>query len=296
MGRTTIALVCVLGAHEAWAQSPRAGGPVPGDSRDESRVGVEANITGNLARGFVDRDLIAARGIMQGWRGPWGLYIQPYWLYGRVGTPMGKITTDNEIYVRMGLFREIRETPLFVYGVSVFDRSLRRKIDYRNLTGAGGGVNLLQRAGMSLHASVGILGQVTSYKDRTLENPDGPGTIEADKRETSLRWSVRIYGRYRIGEGKLSLSHDLIVIPSFTDPRDDYRVLFFGSIDAPIAKGFSVRAQADATYESPIVVGTKHGDLAITFGLAYKNEWTNKKQAPATAPAPPSAPTPPPKP
>jgi hypothetical protein len=280
-------------AREAWAQSPRAGGPAPGDSGGESRIGVEANLAGNLARGFVDRDLIAARGILQGWTGPWGLYIQPYWLYGRVGTPMGKITTDNEIYVRTGLFRQIRETPFFAYAVSAFDRSLRRKIAYRELLGAGAGVNLLQRDGISLLTSVGVLGEVANFKDRTLEDPDGPGTFETDKRRTIMRWSVRVYGKYRVG--KLSLIHDLIVIPSFTDPRDDYRVLFFGAIDAPIAKGFSFRVQADATYEGLIVAGTKHGDLAVTFGVGYKNEWTNKKQAPsAPAPSPPA--TPPPKP
>ncbi len=126
--------------------------------------------------------------------------------------------------------------------------------------------------------SVGVLGEITSFKDRTLDDPDGPGTFEAEKRRTTLRWSVRIYGKYRLGDGKLSFLHDLIVIPSFDDPRDDYRVLFFGAIDAPIAKGFSMRAQADATYEGLIVSGTKHGDLAITFGLNYKNEWTTKKQ------------------
>jgi len=275
-------VVCALSAHEAWAQSPRAGGPAPGDSGGESRVGAEANLAGNLARGFVDRDLIAARGILQGWTGPWGLYVQPYWLYGRVGTAAGKITTDNEIYVRTGLFRQIRETPLFIYAVSAFDRSVRRKIDYRELAGGGVGVDLLQQQGISLLTSAGVLGEVANFKDRTLEDPDGPGTFETDKRRTVMRWSVRIYGRYRIGEGKLSLTHDLIVIPSFTDPRDDYRVLFFGAIDAPIAKGFSVRVQADATYEGLIVTGTKHGDLAITFGVTYKNEWTTRKQTPPT--------------
>jgi hypothetical protein len=268
-----VVVVCAL-AHEARAQSPRAGGPAPGDAGAETRLGAEANIAGNLARGFVDRDLVAARGIVQAWSGPWGLYIQPYWLYGRVGTPMGKLTTDNEIYVRTGLYREIRETRFFGYGVSVWDRSLRRKIDYRDLTGGGFGVHLLRGKGASLLTSFGVLGQVTSFRDRTLVNPDGPGTFEADARRTTLHWSARIYGRYRVGN--LSFLHDFIYVPTFEDPRDDYRILIYGAIDAPIAKGFSIRAQADATYEGLIVAGTKHGDLAITFGVNYKNEWTPK--------------------
>ena len=93
----------------AAAQSPRAGGPAPGDDQT-ARIGVDFGIAGNLARGFVDRDLISARGVIQGWDGPWGAYVQPYWLYGRVGVPMmGKVTTDNEIYVRNGVFRALTE-------------------------------------------------------------------------------------------------------------------------------------------------------------------------------------------
>lgn len=53
-----------------------------------------------------------------------------------------------------------------------------------------------------------------------------------------------------------------------------------------IAKGFSVRVQADATREGQdiIVMNTKQNDLAVTFGLAYKAEWSR------TPPAPPAAP------
>jgi len=45
------------------------------------------------------------------------------------------------------------------------------------------------------------------------------------------------------------------------------------SIPGPFAKGFSFAIQAEATQEGVIATGTKHGDLAVTFGIAYKNEW-----------------------
>lgn len=277
-------LIVVSLAGSAAAQSPRAGGPAPGDD-PTPRIALDAALAGNLARGFVDREMVAARGILQGWTGPWGLYIQPYWLYGRVGTPAGKITTDNEIYVRTGVFRQLEGGPLFLYLVDAYDRSLRRKIDYRNLLGGGAGVNLYRDKTTSLLTSVGILGEVADFKLRRLENPDGAEPIELDGRRYTLRWSVRVYGRYKLAGGKLALTHDLIVIPSFNDPRDDYRVLFLGAIDAPIAKGFSARVQADATYEGLIVLGTKHGDLAVTFGISYRNEWA-AKSPPASSPPP----------
>jgi hypothetical protein len=277
-----VCLILAAFAGTASAQSsPRAGGPVVGDDPG-AHLALDSSITGNIARGFVDRELISARGILQGWTGPYGFYMQPYWLYGRVGTPMGKLTTDNEIYVRTGLFRRLVD-PFFAYGVTVYDRSVRRQIEHRNLAGAGLGLNIIQRKDLSLVSSVGLLYELTDYGgivgSPLLEN----GTTSDGVRETG-RWSVRIYGRYKIAGGKLGLIHDLIVIPSLRDPADDYRILSYFAIDAPIAKGFSARVQADYTREGLIVAGTKHDDLALTFGIAYKAEWLPTKKPAAPAP------------
>ena len=107
------------------------------------------------------------------------------------------------------------------------------------------------------------------------------GTIARGIREVG-RWSVRLYGRYKLAGGRLNITHDVIVIPAFRNPGEDYRILMFGAIEAPIAKGFSVRIQADATREGTgiIVAGTKQDDLAVSFGLAYKAEWSEKAAPP----------------
>lgn len=215
--------------------------------------------------------MVAARGIVEGWRGPYGLYIQPYWLYGRVGTPAGKLTTDNEIYMRTGLFRDL-PGPFFAYAVNAYDRSLRRKIEHRDLLGGGMGAVLYQCGPTSLNTSMGVLGEYSRFDGTELDIPESNARIMLDGARQVVRWSVRLYGRYKLG--KLGLVHDVIVIPSFKDPFDDYRILFYGAIDAPIAKGFSARIQADATREGLIVVGTKRDDLAVTFGIAYKGEWS----------------------
>jgi hypothetical protein len=280
--------VCVLIAlsvSAARAQSPRAGGPAPGDD-PTSRLGADLAITGNLARGFVDRELIAARGVVQAWQGGWGLYVQPYWLYGRVATPAGKLTTDNELYLRIGLFRTISD-PFFVYAVNALDHSLRRKIDHRDLLGAGAGVNIRVTKGTSLLTSVGVLGEYANYGGAMFE--EHPERTSSTR--TTMRASLRVYGRYKIAGGKLSFTHDVYLIPSVTEPTEDYRIMLYGALDAPIAKGFGLRAQADATREGVIVVGTKHDDLQVTFGITYKNEWTSKKKVP-----PPPSPTPTPAP
>src|SRR5689334_24323079 len=90
----TAAIVLALGSH-ARAQSPRAGAPTLGEG-DGSRVAVDVGTTGNLSRGLVYRDLVTNRGVLQAWDGPWGVYVQPYWLYSRIGTAMGRVTADND--------------------------------------------------------------------------------------------------------------------------------------------------------------------------------------------------------
>ena len=233
---------------------------------------------------MVNRDLISTRGILQGWQGRWGLYVQPYWLYGRVELTGNKLTTDNEIYVRSGLFRTIAP-PIFAYGVSVYEHSLRRQIEHRNSAVGGIGVNIVQNKQVSLLSSVGALYEITDHGASS--NPNPPlvdGSIGEGLRKTA-RWSVRFYGRYTLAGGKVSLIHDLYVVPSFRDPGDDYRLLAFGAIDAAIAQGFSLRAQADGTREGLIVAGTRKDDLAVTFGVSYRNEWKRKK--PGRPPPPP---------
>jgi len=256
----------------AAAQSPRAGGPAPGDD-PASRITAELGASGNFARGLIDRDLISARGVVSAWDGPWGVYIQPYWLYGRVNTfgPAGKITTDNEVYLRTGVFRTITG-PAFVYAVNAYDHSLRRQIDHRDLFGGGGGVNILQDPGVSLLASVGVLGEIAAYQHKLLDDGTATGLAIGNTR-TVARCSLRVYGRYKVGDGHVALIHDIYIIPAIADPTNDYRMMFYGAIDVPVVAGFSARLQIDATREGLIAVGTKHDDVAMTVGIAFKNDW-----------------------
>jgi len=175
---------------------PRAGGPAPtGDQ--PTRVAAEIAIGGNLARGFVDRELVTARAIFEAWSGTWGIYVQPYWLYGRVGTPMGKLTTDNEVYERTGLFRTL-VGPWFAYAVNAYDRSLRRKIAHRDLIGAGAGVRAVAvRAELAAHLGRHAL-RGRRLPGRRQRQSDVAGRDDRARGPRGRRWSVRLYGRYKL--------------------------------------------------------------------------------------------------
>ncbi|HSK03227.1 MAG TPA: hypothetical protein VK932_18375 [Kofleriaceae bacterium] len=267
----------------AHAQAPRAGAPTPGEAAG-SRLAIDLATTGNLSRGLVYRDLITNRGVLQAWSGPWGIYLQPYWLYSRVGTAAGRVTADNDIYVRLGMFRNLTRS-VFVTAVNVYDHNLRRRVAHRDLFGAGAGANLVQQKPVLIATSVAVLGEVTDFDGERLLIDGEPGPDTTATRKTA-RWAVRLHGRYRLGGGRLSLVHDLIVMPSFRDPANDYRINFSGTIDAPIAKGFAARVQAEGTREGVIVEGTTRDALVVTFGVSYRAEW--QRTPPAPAPAPPA--------
>lgn len=265
----SVSLWLGLASPAARAQGPRAGSPAATQD-GVSRVAAELSATGNLSRGLVYRDLITLRAVVQAWDGPWGGYIQPYWLFSRVGTAMGPSTADNDIYVRTGGFRAL-STLTFAFAVAIYEHSLRRKVDHRALAGGGAGVNLWRDRDNALLVSAGVLGEVTDFGG-SLVIGDRPSPATTDARWTP-RWAVRVFGRYKLGGGRLVLTHDAIALPAFRDLVDDYRILFNGSIDAPVARGFAARVQADATRDGVIVEGTKHGALVITFGVSYRGEW-----------------------
>jgi hypothetical protein len=280
-------VVVALGSH-ASAQAPRAGAPIPGETAG-SRVALDLGITGNLSRGLVYRDLITSRGVLQLWNGPWGIYLQPYWLYSRIGGAAGKVTADNDIYVRLGSFHNLTPS-LFVTAVNVYDHSLRRRVTHRDLFGAGAGFNLIRHTSVVVATTAAVLGEVTDFErcpgclpggvdgERLLiDGEPGPSVTELRK---VARWGARLHCRYKLAGDRLSLVHDLIVLPSFRDPVDDYRFNFSATIDAPLAKGFSARAQVEGTHDEVIVEGTKRDALVITFGVSYRNEWRRPRPEP----------------
>jgi hypothetical protein len=274
-----VVVVCL--ASSAYAQTgPRTGGPAPGDF-EGTRLAVDASLTGNMARGVADRDLINARGGLTFWTGPFGVFVQPYYMYGDVKLgAMPRVKTDDERYLRTLLYYTFRE-PLFVYGVAAFDHSLRRKIDKRGLAGGGVGVTAVNRPGLTFLTAIGLLYERAYY--------DGNAMMMVPEQQRSVvRTSLRLYGRYKLIDGHINLVHDLYLIPAVRD-FSDLRAMFSGVLEVPLVKGFAGRVAVDATHEGFIVPGTQENDIAITFGVSYKNDWTLVEPAPT--PVSPPAPT-----
>ena len=270
MLKLSIAVVLVgVVSGPAHAQlGPRAGGPAPAEI-EGTTTAADASITGNLARGLVDRDLVAARASLALWHGPWGLWVQPYYLYGdvKLADTLPRTQTDDERYLRVNAFRALSR-PLFTWIAGVFDHSLRRRIGHRELVGAGMGATLVANRDVSFVVSLGVLGEDAHFDHNVLPNM----TVVPSQVRDVARMSLRLYGRYKLAGERLSIVHDLFVMPDVQD-ADDLRAMLSAAIEVPIVAGFAARAQVDASYEQFIVTGTKHEDLAVTFGASYRGDW-----------------------
>src|SRR5688572_11160315 len=190
-----IGALVVLGlCATAHAQTgPRTGGPAPGDFQG-TRAAVDLGLTGNLARGVADRNLIILRGGLNFWTGKIGVFVQPYYLFGDVKLGANpRVKTDDERYLRTLLYYTVHD-PIFVYGVVAADHSLRRKIDRRVLGGGGAGVTAVNRPGLTFLTAVGLLYEYGEYAGNTL--PDMTMVPPSDRRV--VRTSLRLYGRYRL--------------------------------------------------------------------------------------------------
>ena len=264
-----IVLAIALCATTAHAQvGPKTGGPAPGDY-NEREVAVDVGVTGSLARGLIDRDLVSGRGSFNFWNGPWGFFLQPYYLYGdvKLSDALPRTKTDDERYLRAILFRQLAK-PLFGFGVGVADHSLRRRIDRRVLLSAGVGATLVNRPNLTFLTSLGLGGEFANYGSNKL--PDM--TIVPASSRHLARMSLRLYGRYKLAGGHLALIHDIYLLPNVQD-TSDLRALASGVVEIPITAGFAARVQLDASYEQYIVPGTQHADIAVTFGASYRGDW-----------------------
>jgi hypothetical protein len=270
MRSLAIASLILLGtASSARAQAgPRAGGPAPGDFSG-TNLAADLSLAGSLARGVADRDLVTTRGLVSLWSGRWGVFVQPYYLYGdvKLAPTAPRVATDDERYLRTAVFHSFSD-PLFEFGVAVLDHSLRRRVGRRALVGGGVGATLHNRDGITVVTSFGIMAELAHYDSNTLPDMAVAPAFGRD----AARESLRIYGRYRLVGGRLVLVHDVYIMPNVQDAVD-LRVLGSGVLEIPISWGFAARIQIDASYEQFIVRGTQHDDVAITFGAAYKTDW-----------------------
>jgi hypothetical protein len=221
-----------------------------------------AGIDGNLALGVVDRYLFGARGDGLVTTPLWGLYVEPRWLYAKVGPNK----TENEFYLRAVGFLYPRER-YYGFVVGLAERSFRRKYDHRLTGGAGVGTNLVRTKDAALLAAQGLAFERSDFYTAMFEGrPE-----EMSQIRNIVRAVTRIAGRVKLAD-KTSVFFDLYVKPSVTHPIIDYRILSKLSLELAVAGRVTARALLDYTRETVVAAGTAKDELVLSFGIAIRKD------------------------
>ncbi|GER06170.1 hypothetical protein GCM10007972_08980 [Iodidimonas muriae] len=163
--------------------------------------------------------------------------------------------TENEVIGETRLERDFSES-WFAFGGLVLEQDEFEDLDLRSVLTAGTGVFFIQEEKQQLKARFGIGYQVEAFQN-------APNEEEAI---LSLGYEYRIQLN-----GRLLFTHDLIYLPSFNDPVDDFRVESNAALDIPVteSKAWSVRIGVRNQYDNTPVSGNEKLDTFYTLSLGY---------------------------
>jgi hypothetical protein len=260
MRAVVIALVITAaGAGAARAQAPTPTAGTPDASGFAYRY--TAGLDGNIAIGVVDRYLFNIRADALFSTPKVGLYIEPRYTYARVkGT-----ATDSESYLRMVAFLFPRRQ-VYGFAVGLFERSLRRRYEYRVTSGAGVGFNAVKTPSVELLFAEGVVFETTHfYNTMFAGHPD----FDSEQRGV-IRAVTRASGRLKLA-AKTTFFYDVYLKPSVVD-LSDYRILAKASFELSVAPMVTARALLDYTQETIRLQGTARDELMLTFGIAIRKD------------------------
>jgi hypothetical protein len=258
--RFVLVLVLVLVLDRvAHAQAPTPTAGTPDASGFAYRY--SAGLDGNVAIGVVDRYLLNVRGDVLASTPRFGIYVEPRFTYARArGTD-----TDRESYLRVVGFYRPRDK-VYGFGVGLFERSLRRRYEYRVTGGAGVGWNAVKTPNVELLFAEGVVYEQTHFYNTSFAgHPD----YDSESRGV-VRAVTRASGRLKLA-AKTTFFYDVYLKPSVTD-LSDYRILAKATFELSVAPGITARALLDYTQETIRLEGTARDELMLSFGVAIRKD------------------------
>lgn len=147
----------------------------------------------------------------------------------------------------------------------------RRKIDFRQFSGAGASAQLLRRPGQTIKIALSGVYETTQFAGSSYNLADYDGSARID----TWRATFWLFGKHRLFDGRLRAFYEAFFQPSLSDARN-FRWQAEASLEWPLWKGFSFTANYLFTHENVVVRSVKPDDGLLTFGLA----WNGKISAP----------------
>ena len=231
--------------------------PVPADTVLKPRFVLVDSLSyrfmgeGNFSRGNINRSLMVLRAEITLLGPAISVATHPRFTYGN----QNKVLAERDFFA--DLFIDVfKKRRLYAFGLATVEKSNLRKIDWRQLAGAGIGLRLLQTSSHDLTLTNALIHESTNFRERP--------TL------TTQRNSSRLKGRHTFLQDKVRLNHVTYVQPALAD-FSNMRWNTLISLELPINRWVALRTSFENSYESVVEAGRKRNDTKLTFGVSVGN-------------------------
>jgi hypothetical protein len=231
--------------------------PEPADRLPKARYGLLDSLSyrfigdGNFSRGNVHRSLIVLRAELM-FQGPvLDIVSHPRFTYGEQNNRLA----ERDIYA--DLFIDVfKKKRVYAFALATVERSNLRRIDWRQLAGAGVGLRLVQTSRHNLSLTNALIHESTNFRERP--------TI------TIQRNSTRLKGKHVFLADKVRFTHITFLQPALTD-WSNLRWNTILSLELPLTRWMAIRTSFENSYEGVVEAGRQRNDSRVTFGFVVGN-------------------------
>jgi hypothetical protein len=207
---------------------------------------------GNFTKGNVNRSLMVLRAELI-FSGPViNVATNPRFTYGK----QNGILAERDTYV--DLFVDVfKKRKTYVFGLAALETSNLRRIDLRQMAGAGIGYRVIQTRAHDLSLTDALLYESTNFFEKA--------TV------STIRNSFRIKGKHSFLSDKFRFNHLTFIQPALND-LSNLRWNTILSAELPLNKWVTLRTSFENSFESVVEAGRKRNDSRITFGISVGNK------------------------
>ncbi|SEJ19407.1 Protein of unknown function, DUF481 [Dyadobacter sp. SG02] len=207
---------------------------------------------GNFTRGNVNRSLMVLRAELI-FSGPViNIATNPRFTYGRQNGILAERDTYVDLFV--DVFKKRRT---YVFGLAALETSNLRRIDLRQMAGAGIGYRVIKSKAHDLSLTDALLYESTNFFEKA--------TV------STVRNSFRMKGKHSFLSDKFRFNHLTFIQPALND-FSNVRWNTILSMELPLNKWVTLRTSFENSYESVVETGRKRNDSRITFGISVGNK------------------------
>ncbi|MCE7065981.1 DUF481 domain-containing protein [Dyadobacter sp. CY326] len=207
---------------------------------------------GNFARGNVNRSLVVLRAELT-FSGPLiNVATNPRFTYGKQNGVLAE--RDSYVDIFVDIFKK-RKT--YAFGLGALETSNLRRIDLRQMAGAGVGYRVVKTKTNDLSLTNAILYESTNFQEIS--------TVSI------IRDSFRVKGKHSLIQDKIRINHITFLQPALND-FSNLRWNTIISFELPLNKWVTLRTSFENSYESVVEASRKRNDSRITFGVSVGNK------------------------